>query len=136
MVVRSGILGTLSAEHPKGKTTAEQPDRSKAMKNIQLTADPFHKHATIIATRVDTAAEVNVISEAENNQMSPNPTSRHLGPAQLLTVYGGHQIKTLGSCQRYVHHSWNIKRVTFIVTDAPSPASLGVRRAKSSTQSK
>ena len=121
------FLGTLSAEHPKGKTTVEQPGRSKVMTKIQLTADPFHKHVTTIVCKVDTGAEVNVISEADYKQIFPNPVTRRLGPAQLLTAYGGHQIKTLGSCQLYVHHNGNIKKVTFTVTDAPGPAILGCK---------
>ena len=87
------FLGTLSTEHPKGKTTAEQPGRSKVMTKIQLTADPFHKHITTIVCKVDTGAEVNVISEADYKQIFPNPVTRRLGPAQLLTAYGDHQIK-------------------------------------------
>ena len=121
------FLGTLCVEHPKGKTTAEQPGRSKVMTKIQLTSDPIYKHVTTIVYKVDTGAEVNVIPEADYKQIFPNPVTWCLGPAQLLTAYGGHQIKTLGSCQLYVHHNGNIKKVTFTMTDAPGPAILGFK---------
>ena len=55
------------------------------MTKIQLTADTFQKHATTIVCKVDTGAEVNVISEADYKQMFPNPLTRRLGLAQLLT---------------------------------------------------
>lgn len=123
----SFFLGTLSAERRKSKITAEQIGRSKVMTKIQLTAEPFHRRATTIVCKVDTGAEVNVISEADYKQIFLNPTARRLGPAQLLTAYGGHQIKTLGSCQLYVHHNGNIKKATFTVTDAAGPAILGCK---------
>lgn len=50
-----------------------------------------------------------------------NPKARRPGPTQLLTIHVGHQIKTLGSCQLYVHHNGNINKATFTVTDAPGP---------------
>ena len=111
---QSLFLGTLSAEHPKGKTTAEQHDRSKVMKNIQLTAYPFHKHATIIVFkgRHRRRGQCHIRSGKQSNIPQPNIST----PWPSTTSYSlwGHQIKTLGSCQLYVHHSWNIKRVTFI----------------------
>ena len=121
------FLGALSAEQPKSTPTAEQIGRSKVMTKIQLTAEPFHKPTTTIVCKVDTGAEVNVISEVDYNQIFPNPAARSLRPAQLLTAYGGHQIKTLGSCQLYVHHNGNIRKATFTVTNAPGPAILGCK---------
>jgi len=121
------FLRTLSAKHPKGKTTVELPSRSKDMTKIQLTADPLHKHVTTIVCTVDTGAEVNVISEADYKQTFPNPVTRRLGPAQLLIACGGHQNKTSGNCQLYVHHDGNIKKVTFTMTDAPGPAIPGCK---------
>ena len=103
------FLGTLSTDHPKHKITVEQPGRSKVMTKNQLTTDPFHKHITTIVCKVDTGTELNAISEADYKQIFPNPVTRRLGPAKLLTANGGHQIKTLGSCQLYVHHNGNIK---------------------------
>ena len=121
------FLGALSAEQPKSTPTAEQIGRSKVMTKIQLTAEPFHKPTITIVCKVDTGAEVNVISEVDYNQIFPNPAARSLRPAQLLTAYGGHQIKTLGSRQLYVHHNGNIRKATFTVTNAPGPAILGCK---------
>lgn len=67
------FLGALSAEQPKNTPTAEQIGRSKVMTKIQLTAEPFHKPTTTIVCKVDTGAEVNVISEVDYNQIFAQP---------------------------------------------------------------
>ena len=87
------FLGTLTAEHPKGKTIAELPSQSKVMTKIQFTADPLHRHVSIMVCRVDTGAEVNAISEADYKQIFPIPVTWCLGPAQLLTAYGATKLK-------------------------------------------
>ena len=86
------LLGTFSAEHPKGKTAVEQPGRSKVMTRFSFQQIHF-TNATTTVCNVDTGAEVNVISQADYKQIFPNPTAQRLGPAQLLTAYAGHQIK-------------------------------------------
>ena len=132
------FLGTLEAEQsaplnysPRTPTTAsieQRKNRTKVMTEIQVTVNPSETHTVPINCKVDTGAEVNVISKELYDKLIPSPQHRHLGPAQYrITAYGGHTIKTLGTCQLYVHQKGSIKEITFNVTEVPGPAMLGCK---------
>ena len=104
------FLGTLKAEQsapwnssPSTLTTAgieQRKNRTKVMTEIQVTVNPSETHTVPINCKVDTGAEVNVISKEQYDKLIPSPQHRHLGPVQYrITAYGGHTIKTLGTCQ-------------------------------------
>ena len=69
------------------------------MTDIKVTANPCHTHTLPLTCKVDTGAEVKVISKEDYDRLIPSPQHRHLGPAQYrITAYGGHTTKTLGTC--------------------------------------
>lgn len=132
------FLGTLEAQqspllHPSLSTPMiagieQEKNRTKVMTKIQVTANPSHTHTIPLTCKVDTGAEVNVISKEDYDRIIPSPQQRHLGPAQFrITAYGGHTIKTLGTCQLYVHQNGSIKEIIFNVTEVPGPAMLGCK---------
>ena len=97
------FLGTLEAEQnaslnssPSTPTTAgieQRKNRTKVMTEIQVTVNFSETHTVPINCKVDTGAEVNVISKEQYDKLVPSPQHRHLGPAQYrITVYGGHTI--------------------------------------------
>ena len=132
------FLGTLEAEQsaplnssPSTLTIAgieQRKNRTKVMTEIQVTVNPSETHTVPINCKVDTGAEVNVISKEQYDKLISCPQHRHLGPAQYrITAYGGHTIKTLGTCQLYVHQNGSIKEITFNVTEVPGPAMFGCK---------
>ena len=130
------FLGTLTAEHcsDTNDCTGEidniqsHQDHTKALIEMQLTAKPTHRHTTPIVCKLDTGAEMNVISKQDYEKVVTDPRQRQLGPPQCkITTYGGHNIRNLGSCQLYIHHRGDIRAVTFEVTEVPSPAMLGCK---------
>ena len=130
------FLGTLTAEHcsDTNDCTGEidnvqsHQDHTKALIEMQLTAKPTHRHTTPIVCKLDTGAEMNVISKQDCEKVATDPRQRQLGPPQCkITTYGGHNIRNLGSCQLYVHHRGDIRAVTFEATEVPSAAMLGCK---------
>ena len=76
------FLGKFSAEQPKGKTTVEQPGRSKVITRFSSQQIHFTNTPQPQSGR-----------STDYKKIFPHPTARRLGPTQLLTTYGGHQIK-------------------------------------------
>ena len=69
-----------------------------------FTAKPYHRHTTPIVYKIDTGAEMNVISMPDSEKVVTDPRQRQLGPPQCkITTYGGHNIENLGSCQLYLY---------------------------------
>ena len=96
------------------------------MTEIGVTAEPHDTHMVPLTCKIDTGAEVNVISKQDYDRLNPNPQHRHLGPTQCrITAYGGYTIKTLATCPLYVHQNGSIKEIIFNVTDVQGPAMLG-----------
>ena len=74
------------------------------MTEIQVTADPHDTHLIPLNCKVDTGAEVNVISKDDYDRLNPSSQQIPLGPTQYrITAYGGYTIKTLRTCPLYVH---------------------------------
>ena len=97
---------------------------------MQLTAKPYHRHTTPIKCKIDTGAEMNVMSKQDFEKVVAQPPEKQLSPPQCkITAYGGHHIKSLGSCQLYlhVHHNGDVKSVPFEVTEITGPAMLGCK---------
>ena len=93
------FLGTLTAEHcsDTNDCTGEidniqsHQDHTKALILIemQLTAKPTHRHTTPIVCKLDTGAEMNVISKHDYEKVVTDPRQRQLGPPQCkITTYG------------------------------------------------
>ena len=123
------FLGTLETQDSSSTsmiTSIEQrKNRNKVMTEIRVTAEPHDTHMVPLTCKIDTGAEVNVISKQDYDRLNPSPQHRHLGPTQCrITAYGGYTIKTLGTCPLYVHHNGCIKEIIFNVTDVPGPAML------------
>ena len=98
------------------------------MTKIQVTADPHDRHMIPLTCKVDTGAEVNVISKDDYDRLNPSSQQIPLGPTQYrITTYGGYTIKILGTWPLYVHQNGSIKEVIFNVTDVPGPAMLGCK---------
>ena len=80
------FLGTLEAQDcPSTSTIArieQQKYRTKVMTEIQVTANPRDTHMVPLTCKIDTGAEVNVISKQDYDRLNPNPQQRHLGPTQ------------------------------------------------------
>ena len=126
------FLGTLQAQESPSTSmigsTEQRKNRTKVMTKIQVTANPHDTHMVSLTSKIDTGAEVNVISRQDYDRLNPNPQHRHLGPMQYrITAYGGYTIKTLGTCPLYVHQNGSIKEIIFNVTDVPGPAMLGCK---------
>jgi len=84
---------------------------------MHLTAKLYHKRTTPVVCKIDTGAELNVLSKQEYDKIVPNPKQRALDPPQFkIAAYGAHEIKNIGSCQLYVHHKGEVKSITFNVT--------------------
>lgn len=130
------FLGTLTVEQCSDTNdhTSEinhiqsHRENTKVLTEMQLTASPHHRDTTPIVCKIDTGAEMNVISKRDYEKVVADPKQRQLGPPQCkITTYGGHNIKNLGSCQLYVHHKGDVRAVTFEVTEVPGPAMLGCK---------
>ena len=93
------------------------------MTKIQLKAEPFHKHATAIVCKVDTGAEVDVISEANYKQSCPTKQPAALAQHNFLHPMGASRFK-LWEAANSVHTT------IFTVTDAPGPAIVGCKKCK------
>ena len=109
------LLGTLTAEHcsQSNNWTGEidniqsHQDHTKVLIEMQLTAKPCHRHTTPIICKIDTGAEMNLISMQVFQKVVTDPRQRQLGPPQCkITAYGGDIVENPGSCQLYipVHH--------------------------------
>ena len=114
------FLGTLEAQdNPNTSTIAsieQGKNRTKIMTEIQGTADPHDTHMVPLTCKMDTGAEVNVISKQAYDILNPNPQHRRLGPTQYkITAYGGCTIETIGTCPLYVHRNGSIKEIIFNV---------------------
>ena len=126
------FLGTLETQDSSSTSTIasieQRKNRNKVMTEIRVTADPHDTHMVPLTCKIDTSAEVNVISKQDYDRLNPNPQHRHLGPTQCrITAYRGYTIKTLGTCPLYVHQNGSIKEIIFNVTDVPGPAMLGCK---------
>ena len=127
------FLGTLEArDSPSTSMIAsieqKEKQRTKVMTEIQVTVDPHDTHLIPIICKVDTGAEVNVISKDDYDRLNRSSQQIPLGPTHhRITAYGGHAIKTLGTCPLYVHQNGSIKEVVFNVTDVPGPTMLGCK---------
>ena len=130
------LLGTLTAEHcsqsnnwtGKIDNIQSHQDRTKALIEMQLTAKPCHRHTTSIICKIDTGAEMNLISMQVFQTVVTDPRQRQLGPPQCkITTYGGDIIENPGSCQLYIHHKGDVRAVTFEVTKVLSPPMLGCK---------
>ena len=124
------FLGTLETQdNPSTSTIAsieQRKNRTKVMTEIQVTADSHNTHMVPFTRKIETGAEINVISKQAYDRVNPNPQHRRLGPMQYrITAYGGYTIKTLGNCPLYVHRNGSIKEIIFNVTDVPGPVILG-----------
>ena len=128
------FLGTLEAEQsaplncspssPMTPGIEQRKNSTKVMTEIQVTVNPSETHTVPINCKVDTG----VISKEQYDKLTSSPQHRHLGPAQYRsTAYGGHTIKTLGTCQLYINQKGSIKEITFNVTEVPGPAMLGCK---------
>lgn len=117
----SFFLGALSAENPKSTNTAEQIGRSKPVND----KDPPHNGTVPQAHRnhslhVRLGRKSRLQAKQSITQQKDVLVQRNF----LQPTRGGHQFKTLGSCQLYVHHNaGKIKKATFTMTDAPGPCS-------------
>lgn len=96
---------------------------------MQLTAKSCHRHTTPIICKINTGAEMNLISMQVFQKVVTDPSQRQLGPPQCkITTYGGDIVENPGSCQLYVHHKGNVRAVvTFKVTKVLSPPMLGCK---------
>ena len=104
------FLGTLTAEHcwQSNNCTGEidniqsHQDRTKALSEMQLTAKPSHRHTAPIICKIDTGAEMNLISKQVFQKVVKDLGQRQLGPPQCkITTYGGDNVENPGSCQLY-----------------------------------
>ena len=107
------FLGALTAGHCshtnncKGEMDSIQShhDHTKALIEMHFTAKPYHRHTTPITCKIDTDAEMNIISMQDLEKVVTDTRKGQLGPPQCkITTYGGHNIDNLGSCQLYTHH--------------------------------
>ena len=132
------LLGTLTAEHcsQSNNWTGEidniqsHQDHTKVLIEMQLTAKPCHRHTTPIICKIDTGAEMNLISMQVFQKVVTDPRQRQLGPPQCkITGCGGDIVENPGSCQLYipVHHKGHVRAVTFEVTKVLSPPMLGCK---------
>ena len=132
------FLGTLEAQ--QGPPTIYIPNtshiatiegednRTKVMTEIRVSVSPSHTQTMPLTCKIDTGAEVNVISKQDLHRLVPSPYKIHLSPAKFkITAYGGHNIKNLGTCPLYVHEHGGIEEVVFNVTEVQGPAMLGCR---------
>ncbi len=132
------FLGTLIAEqYPDTCVDLNQVDAlstqqsNKVLIEAHLTAKPYHKNTIPVVCKIDTGAEVNVISKYDYERIVPNLKQRKLdSPKAKITAYGGHEIKNIGTCQLYMHHDGEIKPVVFNVTDVKGPAMLGCKTSR------
>ena len=96
---------------------------NKPIVEMQLTAKPYHRHTTPIKCKIDTGAEMNVMFKQDFENVVAQPLEKQLSPPQCkITAYGGHRVKSLGSCQLYLHHSGDGKAVPFEVTEGHRPS--------------
>ena len=127
------FLGTLEIENnlnSQGSTSkvnsVNQKQRcTKVLTSIQVTTKSYHKCTTELICKVDTGAEINVISKKDFDRILARPESKRLKPTECkITAYGGQEIKSLGICKIYIHHDGGIKEANFNVTEIPGPAML------------
>ena len=104
---------------------------NKVLIEAHLTAKPYHKNTTSVVCKIDTGAEVNVISKHVYESIVPSPKQRMLGtPKVKITAYGGHEIENIGTCQLYMHHKGKVKPIVFNVTEVEGPAMLGCETSR------
>jgi len=108
--------GTLEAQHSSSTSMIasieQRKIRAKVMSEIQVTAKPYDTHMIQFICKVNTGAEVNVVSRKDDDRLNPNPQQKHIGPTQYrITAYGGCNIKTLGTCPLYVHQNGSIEEI-------------------------
>jgi len=60
-----------------------QQDSNKVLAKLHLTAKLYHKRTTPVVCKIDTGAELNVLSKQEYDKIVPNPKQRELGPPQF-----------------------------------------------------
>lgn len=70
------FLGTLEAQDSSSTSTIagiEQPkNRNKVRTEIKVTADPHDTHMEPLTCKLDTGAEINVISKQHYDRLKPN----------------------------------------------------------------
>ncbi|CAH3155666.1 unnamed protein product [Pocillopora meandrina] len=78
--------------------------------------------------RTDEATQMQLKAMNDYDRLNRSSQQIPLGPTHhRITAYGGHAIKTLGTCPLYVHQNGSIKEVVFNVTDVPGPTMLGCK---------
>ena len=88
------LLGTLGID---------SRNKNKVLTKIHISIKPFHKRTTSITCKIDTGAEVNVISKTDYDKISANLKEKILGPLQVLAAYGRQTINCTGTCELYQH---------------------------------
>ncbi|CAB4039010.1 Hypothetical predicted protein, partial [Paramuricea clavata] len=79
------FLGTLLAEqcpnigaNPNQINSLSTEQRKKVLIETHLTAEPYHKYTTPVVCKIDTGAELNVLSKHDYETIVPNPKRRWL----------------------------------------------------------
>lgn len=128
------FLGTLVAEQclkigaKPNLNSLSTEQRKKVLIETHLTAEPYHKYTTPVVCKIDTGAELNVLSNHDYEKVVPNPKRRKLeSPNIKITAYGGHEIRNIGTCQLHIHHKVEAQPIVFNVTDVEGPAILGCK---------
>ena len=132
------FLGTLVRENYENENSKSESifqlseNRGRVMTELQFTTKPYHKRTTPVVCRIDTGAELNVISKKDFECLFPERERKLEKPSCKITSYGGHGIANLGKCQLYAHHKGQVKEITFNITEVSGPAIIGCKTYKGS----
>ena len=88
------FLGTLTVEQCSDTNdhTSEinhiqsHRENTKVLTEMQLTASPHHRDTTPIVCKIDTGAEMNVISKRDYEKVVADPKQRQLGPILRISA--------------------------------------------------
>lgn len=95
---------------------------------MHFTAKPYHRRTTPIMCKIDTGAEMNVLSVQDLEKVVKDPRQRQLSPPHCkITTSGGYNRDNVGSCQLNTHQKGGVREVTFKVTKVLSPPMLGCK---------
>ena len=83
---------------------------------------------TNVCFKIDTGAQVNVISRKQVNKLSSRPSIKHSGIR--LTAYNGSRIPVLGRCILNVKHTGKQYPLLFVVVDIDSVPILGLKASE------
>ena len=88
---------------------------------MQFSSKPQHKHTILAICKIDTGAELNVISKSDYHNITPNPKQRKLKPPSAkITAFGGPEVKSYGTCQLYIHHNGKVEPIGPIAETVPN----------------